>query len=141
MRRSALLALSLIALTGCSLFQRSKRPPHAPPEEAQKFVFPTLTFQEGRTTLLGGDVATAIQLAMDDYLPLDRKPLKNATPMEDCLLRRDIYQVAVEPLPDGIILVGIYARTELCDPNDLSNDVGGLYAVDPKRGLIIAEQR
>ncbi|RYZ38199.1 MAG: hypothetical protein EOO71_25055 [Myxococcaceae bacterium] len=140
MTRASLIALSLVALSGCSLFQRSRRPPHAPPEEAQKFVFPALTFQEGRTTLFDGDIATAVQFAMDDFLPLDRKPPKDATPVESCLFRRDIYQVAVERLPDGIILVGIYAHTEICDPNDTATDAGGLYAVDVRRGLIVAQQ-
>ncbi|WP_223637896.1 hypothetical protein [Corallococcus sp. EGB] len=78
---------------------------------------------------------------MDDFLPLDRKPPKDATPVESCLFRRDIYQVTVERLPDGIFLVGIYARTELCDPNDTATEAGGLYAVDARRGLIVAQQR
>ncbi|MHA7632761.1 hypothetical protein [Corallococcus sp. M7] len=141
MKRASLLVLSLVALSGCALFQRSTRPPHAPPEEAQKFVFPAVPFQEGRTTLLSGDIATAVQLAMDDFLPLDRKPPKEATPVELCLFRRDIYQVSVEQLPDDIVLVGIYARTEVCDPNDTGTDSGGLYAVDVRRGLIVAQQR
>ncbi|RKH30615.1 hypothetical protein [Corallococcus sicarius] len=51
------------------------------------------------------------------------------------------YQVSVEQLPDGIVLVGIYAHTEMCDPNDTATDAGGLYAVDVRRGLIVAQQR
>ena len=135
------LLLSLVALSGCSLLQRPYRPPHAPPDEAERFRFPSLTFEEGRTTVIGGDLATAVQLAMDDFLPVDRKPPKNATPQEACFFRRDIYAVMVEPLQDGVVLVGIYPRTELCDPNDTSVDGGGLYAVDVIRGLILATQK
>ncbi|MBU8901029.1 hypothetical protein KRR26_36125 [Corallococcus sp. M34] len=47
----------------------------------------------------------------------------------------------VEPQPGGIILVAISPHRERCSPNDDSNDTGGIYAVDPRRGLIIAEQR
>ncbi|MBJ6765261.1 hypothetical protein JGU66_31235 [Myxococcaceae bacterium JPH2] len=141
MMRSSLLLLSLGLLSGCSLFQRSTHAPHASREEADRYVFPSVTFEAGRTTVLGGDVATAIQLAMDDFLPLGRKPPKDATPLQTCLYRRDIYEVMVEPQPDGIILVAIAPHRERCDPNDDSNDTGGIYAVDPKRGLIIAEQR
>jgi hypothetical protein len=135
-----LLLFACLSLSGCALFQRPFRPPHAPPEEAARFQFP-LGFPPGEHTFVSGTIAAAIELAMDDFLPRDARPPRGATPDEVCLLQRDTYDVLAKPLPDNVVLVSFTPRQGACIQEGLALDLGATYAVDVSRWRILAIQR
>ena len=136
MKRGPLLFLCLL-LPACALFQRSSRPPHAPPEEAARVQFPLSLPADSRTTL-PGDLVTAMQLALDDFMPLDARPHQGATAEEVCLYQRQSYDVAASPGPEGIIFVEVSLRPETCEKNDPIMDMGATYAVDVAGRRILA---
>ncbi|MBZ4416849.1 hypothetical protein [Myxococcus sp. RHSTA-1-4] len=138
MTRGLLLPLCLL-LPACALFQRSSRPPHAPPEEAARVQFPLDLPAETRTTLPGG-LVTAMQLALDDFMPLDVKPHKGATEEEICLYQRESYDVVASPGPEGITFVRVTLRPNVCEKYDPIMDMGATYAVDVAGRRILAVQ-
>jgi hypothetical protein len=84
----------------------------------------------------------AIQLAMDDYLPWDRKLPGGATPLQECLFRRESYDVAAAPGSEGVMYVSIIPNEEACDiggPPIL--DVGASYAIDTRGWRILRVQQ
>lgn len=96
---------------------------------------------EGRQ-IVGGTMLRAIQLAMDDYLPWDRKLPSGVTPLQACLSRRESYDVAAAPGPEGILFVTIIPNPEACDiggPPIL--DVGASYAIDVRGWRILKVQQ
>jgi len=138
--KRALLTLSLF-LPACALFQRPPRPVHATPAETAGVEFPLALPLEGRQ-LVGGLMLRAIQLAMDDYLPWDRKLPAGATPLQECLSRRESYDVAAAPGPEGVIFVSIIPNADMCDiggPPIL--DVGANYAIDTRGWRILLVQQ
>ncbi len=140
MKRGLLLPLCLL-LPACALFQRHYRPPHASPEEAARVEFPLDLPADTRTTL-DGDVFTAMQLAFDDFLPLDVKPHKGATEVELCLYRRESYEVIATPGPEaGVMFVRVTLRPEVCEPQNIILDMEATYAVDVPGRRILARQR
>jgi hypothetical protein len=137
--KHAPLALFL-CLPACALFQRPPRPAHATPAEAAGVEFPLAFPLDGRQ-LIQGTALRAVQLAMDDYLPWDRKLPGGATPLQECLFRRESYDVAVAPGPEGVMFVSIIPNAEQCDIGGLPIlDVGADYAIDT-RGWRILEVR
>ncbi|WP_241758744.1 hypothetical protein [Pyxidicoccus parkwayensis] len=96
---------------------------------------------EGRQ-IIEGVMLRAIQLAMDDYLPWDRKLPGDATSLQQCLARRESYDVAAAPGSDGIMYVSIIPNAEACDvggPPIL--DVGANYAIDTRSWRILKVQQ
>ncbi len=79
---------------------------------------------------------------MEDFLPWDTKPHPGATPRENCLYKRDSYDVIAAPRPESLIFVEIYPRPGACK-------MGGppilhfstIYAIDVKGWRILAVQR
>jgi hypothetical protein len=139
MRKAALLFI-ILSLTGCRLFQRPFRPEHAPPTEATAFQFP-LGFPPGEHTFIPATLSAAVQLAMDDFLPRDVKPPRNASQDERCLMRRESYDVLTKSLSDDVVLVAITPARGACVTEGLTLDVGATYAVDVRGWRILAVQR
>jgi hypothetical protein len=135
------LLLSCVVLPGCTLFQRSPpRPVRASQEEAARVQFPPGIPEEGRQTVRG-TLLHAAQLAMDDFLPWDRKPHEGATPLEQCLYRREAYDVTAAPGPEGIMFVSIFPSPHACDIGSAPIiDLGATYAVDTRAWRILAVQ-
>lgn len=133
--------LSLLLLPGCALFQRSPRPVHAPPEEAAAVQFPSDLPATGLQEL-SGTLATAIQLAMDDFRPPGAKPHRGATPTEQCLYRRQSFDVQAAPGPEGIVFVRFLFNPEACTAEERAVvlDMGATYAIDVKGWRILAIQ-
>ncbi|MFP2959060.1 hypothetical protein ACLEPN_14755 [Myxococcus sp. 1LA] len=134
--------LLLALLPGCALFRPSSRPVHAPPEEAARVVFPRDLPAEGLREL-SGPLAAAIALAMEDFRPLGTKPHRGATPVEQCLYRREAFNVAAAPGPDGIIFVRFSFSPSNCAEHEreIVLDMGATYAVDVPGARILAVQR
>ncbi|WP_395809473.1 hypothetical protein [Archangium minus] len=141
MKRKLLLPLFLV-LPGCALFQFPwhKRPAYAPPEEAARVQFPLDLPKETRTTISGA-MATAMQLALDDFLPLDVKPHRGATEEEVCLHQRESYEVIASPGPEGTMFVRITLRPKICEKGDPVLDMEATYAIDVAGRRILAAQR
>jgi hypothetical protein len=138
MKRSLLLPLCLL-LPACALFQRPRRPVHAPPEEAAKVEFPLAFPTEGRQGVSGA-MAAAIALALDDYRPRDLQPPAGATPQEACLYRRESYDVLAAPGPEGVMFVSIALNPDACGLTDPIMDMGATYAIDVRGGRVLAVQ-
>lgn len=135
------ISLACMVLSSCTLFRRPPCPAHVPPEEAARFSFPVDVPEEGMQ-ILHGPVVRAVQLAMDDFIPWDAVPPKDATPREACLYRRDAYDVITAPGPEGVMLVRISLNPDACTmggPPIL--DAGAFYAVDVRGWRIVAVQR
>jgi hypothetical protein len=132
-----LVSLLLVALPGCALFHRYPRPPHAPPEESAQFQFPFELPTDGRQ-VLSGTTATAIQLAADDFRPPGTKPHDKATALEQCLYRRESFDVYAAPGPEGVTLVRFVFNPDACPSGGPVMDAGATYAIDVKRWRILA---
>ncbi|MFL5346019.1 MAG: hypothetical protein ACJ8AT_14605 [Hyalangium sp.] len=139
MKFGALLPLCLL-FSACALFQRDTRPVHAPPEEAARVQFPLDLPADTRMTLSGA-LVTAMQLALDDFLPLNVKPHSGASPEEVCLYQRESYDVIASPGADGVMFVRITLRPDTCEKHGPIMDMGATYAVDIAGRRILAVQR
>jgi hypothetical protein len=133
------LVLSCLALCACGL---TRIPAHyVPPEEAAWYKLPHELPTEGRKTLTG-PMVTAIQLAMDDFLPHHTRPHWNATPQEICLYQRQSYDVHASPSGNGVMLVRITTHPGACRwGKEPVADMGSTYAVDTRNWRILAVQR
>lgn len=142
MKRPLLLLPLCVWLPACALFQRPPRPVHASPQEAASFTWPKVLPSEGHQ-FLSGTMLTAIQLAMEDFLPWDIKPHKGATPRELCLYKRESYDVNAIPGTGDLVYVEIFPRHGACELDNelIALDGGGVYAIDVKNWRILAAQR
>ncbi|NMO23411.1 hypothetical protein HPC49_51060 [Pyxidicoccus fallax] len=135
------LALALLLTPGCALFNRSHQPPRAPGAERGDFAFPMMGMKDVESTRIRGDLAMAIALAMDDFF-LSMPPLpKDASPAEQCLRRREVWDVEALPHQEGVVIVGLSPRTEECDPHNVALDGGGLYAIDTTQWRILSVRK
>ncbi|HYO71032.1 MAG TPA: hypothetical protein VEU33_33630 [Archangium sp.] len=82
-----------------------------------------------------------MQLAMDDFLPLDVKPHRGATPEEVCLYQRESYEVIASPGPDGSMFVRITLLPKVCEKEGPLLDAEATYAIDVAGRRILAVQR
>ncbi|RKH16664.1 hypothetical protein D7Y13_25540 [Corallococcus praedator] len=141
MKRVLAALLPVVLLPACALFQRAPRPVHAPPEEAATVQFPSDLPATGLQEL-SGTVATAIQLAMDDFRPPGSKPHRGATPTEQCLYRRQSFDVQASPGPEGIVFVRFLFNPDACTPEEraIALDMGATYAIDVQGWRILAIQ-
>jgi hypothetical protein len=127
-------------LPACAFFQRPPRPVHASPAEAAQVQFPLGLPEESRQ-IIRGNTVKAIQLAMDDFLPWDKKPHEGADPLERCLYRREAYDVITAPGPEGVIFVSIVPSPHECDIGSAPIlDLGATYAIDIRGWRILAIQ-
>ncbi|MDY7225941.1 hypothetical protein [Hyalangium rubrum] len=139
LKRPLLLALCAL-LPACALFQRPPRPVRASPQEAAGVEFPIDVPNDSSLHLTGIQLA-AIQLAMEDFLPWDIKPHKGATPREECLYRRDSYDVFVTSHSESLVYVDFAARPGACEMGlGPVLDMGAVYAIDVKNWRILAVQ-
>ena len=129
--------LFVVLLPTCALFQRPPRPAHASPEEAAQFTFP-VDVPEERRQVLKGDVVRAVQLAMEDFYPWDKKPPSAERPGKECLYRRESYDVIVAPASEDVILVDIFLDPDACGDTAVPSDMGALYAIDRRNWRILA---
>ncbi|MCY1040897.1 hypothetical protein OV208_06135 [Corallococcus sp. bb12-1] len=136
--KSGLFLPVCLVLSGCALFHRGSRPVHAPPEEAARIQFPLDLPEDAQT--LAGSMVTAMQLALDDFRPLDLKPHKGATEEELCLYQRESYDVTAAAGPEGVTFVQITLKPQLCEKQGPIMDMGATYAVDVKGRRILAIQ-
>ncbi|NBD12243.1 MULTISPECIES: hypothetical protein [Corallococcus] len=130
-----------LLLQGCALFQRTARPAHASPEEASQVQFPRELPAAGLQEL-SGPMAAAIALAMDDFRPLGTHPHRDATPLEQCLYRREAFNVAAAPGPNGWVFVRFSFSPANCAEHEreIVLDMGATYAVDVAGARILAIQ-
>jgi len=134
------LALCLL-MNGCALCTRTTRPAHASPEEAAQVRFP-LDVPADTRTVVSGAMVTAMQLGLEDFLPLEATPHKGATPEEVCLYRRESYEVAASPsAQEGVFFVSVSLRPGVCEAHDPILDMGAAYAVDVLGRRILAVRR
>ncbi|CAM4316897.1 hypothetical protein G4177_00230 [Corallococcus sp. ZKHCc1 1396] len=136
--KSGLLLPAWLLLPACALFHRDSRPVHAPPEEAARVQFPLDLPEDAQT--LTGSMVTAMQLALEDFRPLDLKPHKGATEEELCLYQRESYDITAAPGPEGVTFVQITLKPQLCEKQGPIMDMGATYAVDVKGRRILAIQ-
>ncbi|WP_163997751.1 hypothetical protein [Pyxidicoccus caerfyrddinensis] len=139
MRFSALLLAALVC-SGCALFRRPFRPEHAPKEEAAKLPYPLWLPESGRMQV-PATVAAAVSLALDDMLPRDVAPPRDATPDEVCLYRRDSYDAETAPLNDDVLLVSFRVREGACRAEGKTATEAATYAIDVRTWRILAVQK
>jgi hypothetical protein len=127
-------AISCLAFSACL---SSARPiPHAPPEEAAKVQFPLEVPREGRRRIQG-NMAAAIQLAMEDFLPPEAAPQPGPVVPAPCLYRRESYDVTAAPASEEVMLVRFVVNPGVCDPGESIVDVT-TYAVDVRTMRVLA---
>jgi hypothetical protein len=136
MRNPLPIILSLV-LVGCAHYSNPSAT-YVPPEEAAWFKFPYELPETGKQTV-PGVMATAIQLAVDDFLPRDTELDRSASPQDVCLEQRQSYDVQASPGPGDIIWVSISLSGGACTrgPGPLL-DMGATYAVDTAKWRILA---
>jgi hypothetical protein len=82
-----------------------------------------------------------MQLALDDFLPLNVKPHKDATAEEVCLYQRESYDVIASPGPESTMFVRVTLRPGICEKHGPIMDMEATYAVDVAGRRILAVQR
>lgn len=139
MRGLIFLSVCLV-LPGCYFFR--PRPPHAVPEEASRYQFPTVFPEQGQQAI-SGMTAAALTLAMEDFIPLWMTPPRNASPREICLSKRQSYDVTTAPFSDDVVLVSFSVKPEACTELEgpLIADIPIIYAIDTRRWLILSIQK
>jgi hypothetical protein len=111
---------------------------HVPPEEAAWFKFPYELPEAGKKTV-SGTMATAIQLAMDDFLPRGWTPNRDSTPQDICLWQRQSWDIAASPGPGNLVWVNISLASGACTWGpDLPLDMSTTYAIDTAGWRILA---
>ena len=133
--RSTLPIIIGLAVTACTHTTPSIA--YVPPDEAAWFKFPYELPDKGKQTV-PGFMATAIQLAMDDFLPRDAKPAHGADPQDICLMQRQSYDVEASPGPGNIIWVSISPSPGACTRGPMFLDGGATYAIDKTQWRILA---
>lgn len=80
---------------------------------------------------------------MEDFRPLGTKPHRNATPFEQCLYRRESFNVSAAPGPDGVVFVRFSFSPANCAEHEreIALDMGATYAVDVSGTRILAIQK
>jgi hypothetical protein len=136
----ALVPVVLVAqmLSGCALLGYHRRPKaeRAPPEEAQQVSFPD-SF-EGAIDIRGPLMA-AVEVSMNDFLSPGAKVTvtDGYEPLEQCLSRRDTYDVVALPYGDGLFYVSFTPHLERCGLANTILDGGAEYILDG-RGRILS---
>lgn len=129
----------LVVCLASSACMSARLPAHyVPPEESAWYKLPDELPKEGQETF-SGSMITAIQLAMDDFLPHHTRPRWGATPQERCLLQRQSYDVEAASVSEGVVLVRIATNPGACRwKMPPLADMGATYAVDTRNWRILA---
>jgi len=80
----------------------------------------------------------AMELALDEFLPLDVKPHKGADATEVCLYQRESYDVIASPGPQGLTWMTVTLRPGLCEEHGLVMDMEERDAIDASGKRILA---
>lgn len=104
--------------------------PMGPPEKATPFQFPP---EIPRQTLkrIEGNMAAAIELAMDDFLARKVSASASASFEQECLSRLTAYDMTAAPEPDGVMLVRFDVNDEVCPPPGTPDLVEGRKVLSP----------
>lgn len=129
----------LVLLLACAACVRTPMVPRVPAEQAAWFKFPR-QFPTRDAQSIPGPLAAAITLAMRDFLPSDRPTPGTSDRMAACLAQRAAYDVIAFPGPEEQVFVSISLSPGACQEEGPLLDVGATYAVDVRRGLILAVQ-
>lgn len=126
-------------LSGCSLlgYYKPRKAERAPPEESSKVTFPD-SMEQG--VHLDGPAMVALEVAMNTFLPPERKPDARDEPLARCLARRDTYDASVLKENNDLYFVSFLPRLSRCgiELETPLMDAGAVYAIDA-RGRILAE--
>jgi hypothetical protein len=105
--------------------------PRALKEEAARAHFPgQLDSQRGHTRI-EGNMAAAIQLALDDFRPKDMGAPPGTFPEDECLYQRRSYDATAAPAPDAIMLVRFDINDEVCPPSVPPTLIDGVKQYQP----------
>ncbi|MFL5347880.1 MAG: hypothetical protein ACJ8AT_24075 [Hyalangium sp.] len=138
MKHPLLLVLCAL-LPACALFQRPPHPVYAPPQEAASVTFPMEPLNLEGSVAVTGTLFVAMQLAMEDFLPWDLQPPKDASPRDACLYKRESYDMSAAPGFGGLVFVQIWARPGVCEMGmGPVLDAGAYYAIDALQWRIVA---
>ncbi len=130
--KSIILIAMMTTLSGCFLLR--PRVPVAPPEVGAGIQFPEWTKET--TTTLEGPQLKALQVALEDFMPLGTKPPGDADAMTQCLYRLDTYDVWLKR-GEGMTFVHFTPReAERCGLQPEVMDPGASYAISDE-GLIL----
>lgn len=137
MKVSAPLLLLSVLLSGCSFlgYYKREKAVRVPPEEAGKVKPPESL--DGATNMTGPMVA-ALEVAMNDFLPPGTtvQVSDHYKPLEQCLSRRDTYDVSVMGYGEGLFYVSLSARPERCGLETTLLDAEAEYIVDGKGRIL-----
>lgn len=100
-------------------------------EEAARVHFPGQLGKRDGYTRLEGNMAAAIQLALDDFIPKDISPPPGTSSEDACLYQRRSYDVTAAPAPDAIMMVRFDINHEACPPSAPPNIMDGVKHYQP----------
>ncbi|WP_426733836.1 hypothetical protein [Myxococcus faecalis] len=128
-----------VFLSGCSLpgHYKPKQAERAPAAESTKVTFPD-SFEQG--THLDGPAMAALEVAMNVFLPPNRRPEARDEALARCLARRDTYDTTVLKENDDLYFLSFLPKLSRCgiELETPIMDAGAVYAIDA-RGRILAE--
>jgi len=135
---SWLLLVPMSLLTGCNLhLHLHTRAVRAPPAEAAAVRFPD-SFEQA--TRLDGPAFRAMEIAMDEFLPLGTTVDGGFEAMTRCLSRRDTYDVSILKVEGKLYFVLISPNLNRCGLGEhVSLDGEAVYAIDGE-GRIVAKE-
>lgn len=123
------LAILLLLLPACVVVNRPLAV--APAQEAERIEAPFPLPVRGGIEI-EANMAAAIQLAMDDFLPWDVHPPQGERVEQACLYRREAYDVSAAPSSEGLVLVRFIVNGDVCPPDPT-------LSVEAASGLPVAE--
>jgi hypothetical protein len=105
--------------------------PRALKEEAARVHFPGQLEARRGYTRIEGNLAAAIQLALDDFRPKDASPPPGILPADVCLYQRRSYDVTAAPASDAIMWVRFDVNDEACPPSTPPTVTEGVKHYEP----------
>jgi hypothetical protein len=105
--------------------------PRALKEEAARALFPGQIEAQRGYTRIEGNMAAAIQFALDDFRPKDTSAPPGTFPEDACLYQRRSYDVTAAPAPDAIMLVRFDINDEVCPPSVPPTIIDGVKRHQP----------
>jgi hypothetical protein len=105
--------------------------PRSLEEKAARIHFPSQREALHGYTRIKANMAAAIQLAVEDFRPLDVGPPAFSSPEDACLYQRRSYDVTAVPSPDAIMLVRFDVNDGVCPPSVPPTIVDGVRHYPP----------
>lgn len=103
--------------------------PNARPRDNDPLQPPPELPRQGRRRI-EGNMAAAIQLAMEDFLPGGAPTPAEVRPEERCLYQRDAYGVVAAPAPMGVVQIRFTVDAKRCPTEALGGGSGVLAIMD-----------